>query len=337
MFATHHALPHWQGSVGDGHLRHAPRRQADDTGAARWRGHPQVLRVEFTNHRERGAGEFRHHVEPGGIANHQRIEGEGFHVTRRGEPIPCGLLGDHRGRQELRDVVLGLLVDVAGAGELEEAGIAQQAAVFLQELIGHGAGDAGEAAGHTARPAIVGGGGQEMGPELPGEIGQITGGRIGGLVEVAALVHPAVHAHPEHPSSRQHELPHPDGAGPADRGVAEPGLDQGQVDQVSGDAVMLQPLPDVALVARQPLEPDGHPLTGGALEEPEVVLDPLVLGPGGDIKVKADPDIHLLAGRFDLGEQIEDGGIRGGVGGDAPGQVNLGLRDLRRKGCGSGG
>ncbi len=181
---------------------------------------------------------------------------------------------------------------------------------------------AAEPARYLAGAGIVRGRRQVQRAEAAGEIAQVTRGGIGGAVGIPALVHPGVDSEAVVLCGALHELPHAHGPGAAGGGVGEAAFDQGKVHEVGRESLLLQPLADHPFVPRHAREPDAESFPGGAPEEVEVVLDPVVIVEGGDVDVPPDridflgSVFRLVDGRSGGRERLEYRFVRGGIGRD---------------------
>ena len=104
----------------------------------------------------------------------------------------------------------------------------------------------------------------------------MTSRGVGGLDRIAPLVHPGVDPKPVPATGPPHELPHPDGVGAAYRLVRVAALDQGQISQVSREALGLEAAADHGLVPGATLEEGLHPRAGHPFEVSQIILDPRV-------------------------------------------------------------
>ncbi|KAF5032030.1 hypothetical protein DSECCO2_621570 [anaerobic digester metagenome] len=224
---------------------------------------------------------------PEGLPVHAHAFGHGLQIrTRsglqlgggRGAPVEIeGLeaqflkvLGHFDQGEKLGDVQFRFLLQVLG-------GLAQGEIILAAGLL--------QSPTHRTLAGIVRRQGQRPVPELGIQLLQVCDGRLGGLVRVAPLVHPAVHGQPVNPAGLGHELPDAAGAGRGDGEGVETALGERKVDEVLGQAFGQKTRPDVRQIGLGPLEPPFHGPPMGMGIVVKIALDfRIIIGIQGDRK-----------------------------------------------------
>ena len=259
--------------------------------------------------------------------------------------VAHGLLGNERGRNELRDVFAGLVFQVVLLGENEER-------VFSLCAL-HFSSVACDAACHATRPAVVRGSREIQGAELIAQTANEASGRPGGLHRIASFVHPPIHAQAHALGGGGHELPHADGSSARVCVGIEAALDEREIVHVLGHTSRLHLGADHRLVARATLEARGDAFPGTTRELPDIVGDAILRlkrtdvhvpcrldggcaccpGDGGDVQRVAEHFRHA-AGNF-YSRDVAAVGTAAGRG-RARGNAGLGYRLARKRVTGLG-
>ena len=179
----------------DEELLARPRRQAKGITTRRGAETAQ-LRVQLAQVLEGDVGGLGDHVQVGSVG-HPDLFGLARLLVVDVEPEPLGMLGDERGRDQLRNVVLRL-----GA---QRPSLAHHAPEVGGLLLADGAADP-PLARVVPRPSQV-----PVAVEPGLEILQVLRCRDGGLGRIAPLVHPEVGEQPVAAGSADDELPGPGG------------------------------------------------------------------------------------------------------------------------------
>src|SRR4051812_43535138 len=249
---------------------------------ARRRAETAQLGVQLADLLDRRAGGIGDDLEVRRVLDDHLVRVERLLVVDA-EAEPFGMLGDERGGDELRNVMLGL-----GA---QDAALRHQTPEVARRVAPDGLVDLALArvvAGPREVPVTV----------IPlAQVAQVLARGLGGLDGVAALVDPEVGLDPVAAARADHELPE---SGRLRGGVGvgvEAALDHREIDEIVGNALSLQDGVHRGQPLRRAREPAAEVLAGVGLEETDV---------GDDRVVQLDGDV-VLGAQLLLGDAGELG------------------------------
>ena len=216
-------------------------------------GVPDHGRIEQLEFLERALGQLGETAQVDRALERDLVELHRLVQRHLVETVLAGVAGDREHRHELRHVVLGL------AGQVQVPVVGGALAL--------------DRAQHRAFAGVVRSQRQRPVAEDAVEVLQVARGGHRGLLGILALVHPLVHVEPEHARGGAQELPRADGGGVGSRMDVETALHEHQVNEIRGQALLLEDRPEQVHVAARPLEPALERRAAVAGEELDVAVD----------------------------------------------------------------